>query len=65
MFMNPCISRELPRQRQRETLAQARRQHLARRRHARSGTAHPRQHPRQRPRHALRAAAGPRAAPQT
>ena len=39
MFMNPHISAELARQRQREMLARAERQRLARRLHATSGTA--------------------------
>jgi hypothetical protein len=53
MFMNPYLSAELGRQRQREMRAQAGRQRLARRLHATSGTAPSRQ----RLRGALRAAA--------
>jgi hypothetical protein len=64
MFMNPYISRELARERQREMLAQARYQRLIRRLHAGSGTAQPREQPWQRLRRAVRAAAGLRAAPQ-
>ena len=64
MFMHPYISRELIRERQREMLAQAQCQHLARRLYARSGTAQHREQPWQRLRRALRAAAGLRAAPQ-
>lgn len=64
MFMNPYISRELARERQREMLAQARCQRLARQLHAESGTAQPLEQPWQRFRHALRVAAGLRAAPQ-
>jgi hypothetical protein len=64
MFMNPYISRELARERQRDMLARARRQRLTRRLHAESGTAQPREQPWQRLRRALRAAAGLRAAPQ-
>jgi hypothetical protein len=61
MFMNPCTGAELARQRQREMLAQAGRQRLARRLHATSGTAPSRQ----RLRGALRAAARLRPAPGT
>jgi hypothetical protein len=64
MFINPYISRELARERQRDMLAQARCQRLARRLHAGSGPAHPREQPWQRLGRALRAAAGLRAAPQ-
>ena len=64
MFIHPSISRELARERQREMLAQARRQRLARRFHAESGTAQHREQPWQRLHRALRAAAGLRAAPQ-
>jgi hypothetical protein len=64
MFMNPYISRELARERQREMLAQARYQRLTRRLHAGSETAQPREQPWQRLRRTLRAAAGLRAAPQ-
>jgi hypothetical protein len=39
MFMNPFISAELVRQRQQEMLAQAEYQRLARRLHAKPGTA--------------------------
>ena len=68
MFMNAYVSAELGRQRQREMLARAERQRLARRLHATSGTAPTRQ----RLRGALRAAgcaqhpehdSGPRARP--
>ena len=64
MFVNPYISREFARERQREMLAQARCQRLARRLHAGSGTAQRRELPWQRLRRALRAAAGLHAAPQ-
>jgi hypothetical protein len=64
MFMNPYISRELVRERQRDMLTQARRQLLARRLHAESGTAQYRQQPMHRLRRALRVSAGLRAAPQ-
>ena len=64
MFVHPYINRELARERQREMLAQARRQRLARRLHAESGTAQHREQPWQRLHRALRAAAGLRAAPQ-
>ena len=64
MFMHPYIGSELARERQREMLAQARCQHLARRLHAGSGTAQHREQPWQRLRRTLRAAAGLRVAPQ-
>ena len=64
MFMHPYISGELARERQREMLAQARCQRLARRFPAESGTAQHRELPWQRLRRALRAAGGLRAAPQ-
>lgn len=65
MFMNPYISGELARQRQRDMLTHARHQHLVRRLRAESGTSQRHEQPWQRLRHALRAAAGLRAAPQT
>jgi hypothetical protein len=65
MFIPPYISRELARERQRDMLAQARRQRPARRLHAESGTAQHREQPWQRLHRALRSAAGLRAAPQT
>jgi hypothetical protein len=64
MLIHPSIGRELARERQREMLAQARCQCLARRFHAESGTAQHREEPWPRLRRALRAAAGLRAAPQ-
>jgi hypothetical protein len=64
MFMHPYISRELARERQRDMLTQARRQLLARRLHAESGTARHHQQPMQRLRRALRVSVGLRAAPQ-
>jgi hypothetical protein len=63
MFVHPYISRELARERQREMLAQARRQRLAQRLHAESGTTRHREQPWQRLRRALRAPSGLRAAP--
>ena len=47
MLMNPYISTELARERQREMLAHAERQRLARRMHAGPGTAQSGQRPRQ------------------
>lgn len=64
MFMHPYIGRELARERQREMLAQARCQRLARPLHAGSGIAQHCEQPWQRLRRVLRAAAGLRAAPQ-
>ena len=65
MFMNPYISAELGRQRQREMLARAERQRLVWRLHAESGTAQSSGRPRHRLRRALRAAARLRALPGT
>ena len=65
MFMNPYISRELARERQRDLLTQAGHRRLARRLHAGSGTVQLREQPWPRLRRAVRAAAGLRAAPQT
>jgi hypothetical protein len=65
MFMNPYISRELARERQRDMLTYARQQRLVRQMRAESGAPQRREQPWQRLRHALRAAAGLRAAPQT
>ena len=56
MFMNPYISRELARERQREMLAQARCQRLARLLHAGAGIAQHREQLWQRLRRALRVA---------
>jgi len=64
MFMNPYISRELARERQREMLARARCQRLTRQLHAESRAAQPREQLWQRLRRTLRAVAGLRAAPQ-
>lgn len=61
MFMNPCTSAELARQRQQEMLTQAGRQRLARRLRATSGAAPSRQ----RLRDALRAAVRLRPVPGT
>lgn len=63
MFVNPYISRELARERQRDMLAHARHQRLVRQLRAGSRTTRHREQPWQRLRRALRAATGLRATP--